>query len=174
MKQKKFSKIYYYVFILLFCIKFSQINATDCSGCQNVDGLRCSPISGSSCDTNCKPKYGASGECYYCSSTTEYYHIEGSSCVNSCIGTNIIDDTKECTSVAVIDYTYKLGDVYYFSGTIDTNLMECSSNICTCKYYYNKENIEGKAIYTCIDSCSNYHNYGSKECISSCSAPFDF
>ena len=176
MKQKKFSKIYYYVFILLFCIKFSQINATDCSGCQNVDGLRCSPISGS-CDTNCKPKYGPSGNCYDCSSIPDYYHIEYSSCVGGCQGTNIVYYTKECTSVAVSDYTYKLGDVYYFSGTIDTNLMECSSNICTCKHYYNKENKDGKAIYTCTNSCSNYHNYhnyGSKECISSCSALFDF
>ena len=141
--------------LLLVLICFSQVSiCTDCSGCTTTDGLTCS---GSSCDTSiCKPGYGFN-QCYDCgSSPIEYYTItlveSNNVCQSLCQGDKIIGDTKECSDQTITTYEYQLGDVYFFSGTPDTNkLKQLSGKLYECKSYHIKKIINRKTVYTCYD-----------------------
>ena len=151
---------YGFIFIFFSCLQLS--NSAICNYCiSNDGGLTCSDRYSHSfppfCDrNNCKPKYKDS-QCYDCSEIRDgMYTIENNAClINVCKGDVFIEETKECTSLSIVqnEYStlYKLGDFYYIN--IPTNA-ECPTGIgkeCSCNSYFYRENINRKVKYTCFD-----------------------
>ena len=156
---------YFFIFIIFSYLRIYE--STTCPYCYSSNnGLSCysTNMYGYNCN-NCKPKYGTSSNCYLCPSLTSgFYTIDGSgNCQDGCsIGTSkIIDNTNECTSIGITQYTQRtMGSVYYIDTTIKPEYSYCEPNtkICTCNKFYYKEQINNKLKITCVGPSNDPSN----------------
>ena len=158
----------------LFLYLFLSINCQDpCDGNNCItNGLTCSNNGDNICNDECRPKYGDNTKCYLCPSADGNYYIDGNDiCQSGCTGDNIIDFSKECTSVSITNLFFKMGNVYYKKCPLYSK--STSTNECKCENKYYIEVVSSRKIYHCLsptdicpDGKKNY-DYGINECYTS-------
>ena len=172
----RLSFILFVIFLNLFIYSCSEINCDNCIS----DGLNCFHKDASNnllCDQKCKPKYGVTSKCYLCNFEDYYYigqtEIEGQNveiCNRGCIGSYIIDSSKECVSSSTdLSSLKKMGHVYFKNCPLYSII---DGDGCKCLYKYYIEKYNEKEIYHCLSQTSpcpdvmKLYDYEDKECTS--------
>ena len=160
MKPGKTFQKYIFFVTIIFCFEYAKC-VLDCSStkCIYQNGACISPDNTDTCDPGCRPLYTDNSpnffSCHDCSGvTSEYYSINSGTCSSICSGSNIIADTKECTSAGVSNL-YSLGDFYYTTDpSSNDNTIKCfADKSCQCsKYFYKDNSISSKLKYKCYNT----------------------
>ena len=178
----KLWKIYYtYFFLFLFLLNTNYIICEDACqiNCEKSDSS-CTAKADVSYDcSNCKPVYDSNSNKCCSVGNSGYFSLDSSgNCIDGCLGDKIIEDTKECTNVAITG-KYQLGDIYLTNAPTDTSI-SCSNNICECTKYFYKEIIYGKTKIHCYNSYEpssfgnyKFFNYKTGEFFTSCPSGFN-
>jgi len=158
------------IFIFFVCFIFVNCAYCDSNYCK-TDGFVCQNKVGTTCDSNCKPKYGDTTDCYDCSDITDnFYKItEGrcsgeSSCVNG-----FIEPSKECIESTNINNLFHIDNVYYKE--CPDYSVKISSNECKCAYKYYKETPGSYHCLSPTEKCPSrypYYDYETGECNDNC------
>ena len=166
-----------FIILLFLVLHFPLIKATgdECNGCDTNTAILCSASSGSSCNSNCRPKFTSSSiTCYLCNfSGQNFYKIndDGTCTPKATCDSNekIVHGSNECVS-SCDSNSYKMGDYCYLNMPSNSDC-DTTSKICTCKYKYYITD-DNKQEYHCLgqnDDCPNeydYYNENTKECLS--------